>query len=69
MTKSAFPQTNVFFWPKKWLSQTLKKFGKLDFVIFIGGKSSDSWTLSFLMAEKDAESWTLSFLMAEKFGK
>ena len=46
-----------------------KKFGKLDFIIFIGGKSSESCTLSFLMAEKDAESWTLSFLMEEKFGK
>ena len=46
-----------------------KKCGKLDFIIFIGKKSSESWTLSFLMAEKDAESWTLSFLMAEKFGK
>jgi DNA-binding XRE family transcriptional regulator len=41
----------------------------LDFIIFIGKKSSESWTLSFLMAEKDAESWTLSFLMAERFGK
>jgi hypothetical protein len=35
---------NYFYWQKK--------FGMLDFVIFIGGKSSESWTLSFLMAEK-----------------
>jgi hypothetical protein len=29
-----------------------KKCGKLDFIIFIGKKSSESWTLSFLLAEK-----------------
>jgi len=29
-----------------------KKLRKLDFVIFIGWKSSESWTLTFLMAEK-----------------
>jgi hypothetical protein len=29
-----------------------KKCGKLDFIIFIGKKSSESWTLSFLMLDK-----------------
>ena len=29
-----------------------KKCGKLDIIIFIGKKSSESWTLSFLLAEK-----------------
>jgi hypothetical protein len=53
MTKSAFPQTNVF----SGLKNDWVKLSELF------------WTLSFLMAEKDAESWTLSFLMAEKFGK
>ena len=47
----------------------LEKVRKVGLYYFIGKKSSESWTLSFLMAEKDAESWTLSFLMAEKFGK
>jgi hypothetical protein len=32
-----------------------KKCGKLDFIIFIGKKSTESWTLSFLMVEKFAK--------------
>jgi hypothetical protein len=69
MTKSTFPHKKIFSDLKNYWVKLSEKFGKLDFVIFIDGKSLESWTLSFLMAEKDAESWTLSFLMAEKFGK
>jgi hypothetical protein len=29
-----------------------KKCGNLNFIIFIGKKSSESWTLSFLLVEK-----------------
>jgi hypothetical protein len=29
-----------------------KKCGKLDFIIFIGKKSSENWTVSFLLVEK-----------------
>ena len=29
-----------------------KKCGKLDFIILLAKKSSESWTLSFLLAEK-----------------
>ena len=42
-----------------------KKCGKLDFIIFIGEKSSESWTLSFLLAEKNTflcKKLILSFL-------
>ena len=46
-----------------------KKRGKLDFIIFIGEKSSESWTLSFLLAKKARKVGPCHFLCWIKLGK
>jgi hypothetical protein len=40
----------------------------LDFVIFDGGKSLESWTLSFLMAEKAWKIGLCNFYWRKKLG-
>ena len=49
--------------------QWRKKLGKLDFVIFNGKKSSESWTLQYFMVKINSESRTLSFLCWKQLGK
>jgi hypothetical protein len=46
-----------------------KKCGKLDFINFFGKKSSESWTLSFLLAEKLGKLNFVIFTGGKRYGK
>jgi hypothetical protein len=48
MTKSALPQTNVFFWPKKWLNQTFWTFSNIKKIYSENLCSPENWAFTVL---------------------